>query len=137
MLHIHTATSARPDRVLSTGVWQPYPLGANPIAVAQQTVHSFLRFVRPEGPQVANQMNGAAMQPEEIAMLAQRVATAAAQGVKFRRSLDSRIVKAANLILAGKSFVIRSAGRAAVVRASSPGSWIARYNSNPASYAIR
>jgi hypothetical protein len=132
MLHVHTATSARPDRVIATGVWQPYPLEANPIAVSRQTVHSFLRWIRPENAQVSGQM-----QPEEVAMAAQRVATAAAQGTKFRRSLDPRIAKAANLILRGQSFVIRSAGRAAVIRAGSPGSWTARYDSNPARYALR
>jgi hypothetical protein len=133
MLHVHAAGSAaRPDRVYATGVWQPYPVNADPATIARKTIQSFVGFVRPEGPSVS-----AEMQPEEVGMAAQRIATAMAAGKRFPRSLDPRLAKAAHLILSGKSFIIRSAGRAAVIRAKSPGSWLSRMNANPSSYYVR
>lgn len=123
---------------MATGVWNPYPVQADPPEVAVQTIESFTRFVRPDNPGLSGAPGGRTeMQPEEVAMAAQRIAVAAASGKKFPRSLDPRLRQAANYILEGQPFVIRSAGRAALVRASAPGSWISRQSSNPASFAIR
>lgn len=121
MLHVHVATSARPDRVMATGVVNPYPVSSYPPEVALQTVESFTRDVRPNNATLEGAPGGRnLMQPEEIAMLAQRVAVASANGYKFPRSLDPRVAEAANYLLAGKSFVIRSAGRAALIQPPGP-----------------
>jgi hypothetical protein len=137
MLHVHVATSARPDRVMATGVINPYPVNAYPPEVAVQTVERFTRDVRPAGPMLGDSRGGRReLQPEEFAMAAQRIAVAAASGKVFPRSLDPRLRQAANLIIEGKPFVIRSAGRAAYVRASSPGSWVDRVRAHPAAMTV-
>jgi hypothetical protein len=121
MLHVHVATSARPDRVLATGVWNPYPVQSYPPEIALQTVAAFTRDVRDPGPELGAPGGRVEMQPEEVAMAAQRIAVAAASGKRFPRSLDPRLQQAANLILEGKAFVIRSAGRSVVVHGRSSG----------------
>ena len=122
---------------MATGVWNPYPVRSYPPEVAVQTVESFTRDVRPSGPELGAAAGGRIeMQPEEFAMAAQRIAVAAASGKVFPRSLDPRLRQAANLIIAGKPFVIRSAGRAAYVRARSPGSWAQRTETHPAGMTI-
>jgi len=121
MLHLHVATSARPDRVMATGVVQPYPVASYPPEVALQTVESFTGDVRQGNGELGSAPGGRnLMQPEEIAMLAQRVAVAAANGYKFPRSIDPRVVQAANYLLEGKPFVIRAAGRAALIQPPGP-----------------
>ena len=99
---------------MATGVIQPYPLYSNPAAIVQKTIESFVGAVRPMGPVVVSEMA-----PEEIAMAAHRVATAVAQGVAIPRYTDQVVVRAAKMILEGKPFVIKSAGRAAMIRVKS------------------
>lgn len=109
---------------MATGVWQPYPVASYPPEVAVQTIHAFTSDVRPDGPELGSAPGGRSeMQPEEVAMAAQRIAVAAASGKVFPRSLDPRLRQAANYIIEGRPFVIRSAGRAAYVRARTPGSF--------------
>jgi hypothetical protein len=133
MQHIHVATSARPDRVIKTGVIQPYPIEAHPVRVARMTIKAFTQSVRPEGAIVRSEM-----QPEEIAMHAKRIADAMAQGVRMPPSTDQRLLMAAQYILQGKPFVIKSAGRAAIVKAAtSPSSWEAIAQRNPAYYGMK
>lgn len=121
MQHIHIA-DVRPDGVYRTGVIQPFPIDEGPAQVASKTIQSF-NLVRPGGPHVANAGFGSAstrweMAPEEVAMAANRLAAAMSQGIMPQGLIDQNILHAARLIMAGRSFVIRSAGRAAVVRAA-------------------
>ena len=151
--------AARPDRVIKTGVVQPFPLNLRPATTARQTIAefvnpgvglqanlvgmgaqqqirpslaakqtiaSFVAPVRPLGPVVSNEP-----QPEEIAMMAERIAAAMANGKTFRRTVDPRLIKAAQLLIEGKSFVIKSAGRQAIIKAST------RFRSDPMSYTVR
>lgn len=102
---------------MATGVINPYPVASYPPEVAVQTIESFTRDVRPNNPELGAAPGGrVSLQPEEFALAAQRIAVAAAAGYKFPRSLDPRLRQAADYLLAGKPFVIRSAGRAALVR---------------------
>jgi hypothetical protein len=106
---------------MATGVWQPYPVRSYPPEIALQTINSFTRDVRPNAPGLAGAPGGRIeMQPEEVVMAAQRVAVAAASGKRFPRTLDPRLQEAANLILQGKPFVVRSAGRAVQVQGRAP-----------------
>ena len=101
---------------MATGVVAPYA-SQYPPEVAVDDLHVFLESVRPTQ---TVELGGAPggrnlMQPEEIALLAQRVAVAAAAGYKFPRTLDPRVRQAADHMLDGRPFVIRAAGRAALI----------------------
>jgi len=107
MLHVHVASGqAAPYRVMATGVWAPYPIDMNPHAVVEQTIESFTRWVERGAPQIA-----AGQQPEDVAMMANTIATAKASGHKIPKYVDRRLVAAADMIIAGKPFQITSAGR--------------------------
>lgn len=67
-------------------------------------------------------------QPAEVAMMVNRIATAMAAGKTFRKTVDSRLIRAAQYMIEGKPFVIKSAGRKALIRPSSNG---------PTSYVVR
>ena len=132
MQHVHVATSVRPDRVISTGVIQPYPVGVRPSLLALQVVRSFAHEGRPEPSPVTP-----GMQPEEIATHARRVAAAMSAGTRLPPNTNRLLMTAAQMILAGRPFVIRSAGRAALVKARiSPSSWQALVMRNPAYYGM-
>lgn len=139
MLHIHVGL-VRPDAIYRSGTIQPYPIQDGPAAVALATIQSF-NVVRASGPLVANAGFGEhryEMAPEEIAMAANRLASAMAQGYMPEGLIDQKIVYAAKLIMSGQPFVIRSAGRAAVVRAANaPASVANLVQENPASWDIR
>lgn len=131
MQHVH-ASSIRPDRVYKTGVIAPYAVGYGPGNIARNVLSNFIRSVRPIGPTLRGEM-----QPEEIASRAKRVADAMARGIKPPKATDPRLMQAARMILQGRSFRIHSAGRSALVRATSPSSWAALNQRNPAYYAPR
>lgn len=132
MLHFHVS-DIRPDAIISTGVIQPFPIQRqDPDQVARATVKSFTQEFRPSGPQTRPEM-----QPEEIAKTAERVATAMRAGRRMPAGTDARLMQAAKYIMEGKPFVIRSAGRAAVIRARGPSSWEALYAQSPMHYAMR
>lgn len=140
--HIHIA-DVRPDGVYRTGVIQPYPIQEGPDVVAAKTIESF-NIVRPGGPYVAQgtgfgqSASGYEMAPEEIAMAANRLAAAMAQGYMPQGLIDEKLVYAAKLIMSGQPFVVRSAGRAAVVRAAdAPSSVAALIQGNPASWGVQ
>ena len=113
MKHVH-AMDIRPDVIIKTGVIQPYAIRQIPPgAVARQTIRAFESVARPPGPRVR-----AEMQPEEFAARAKRVAVAMAAGKRVPKGSDPKLVQAARMIMEGKPFVIKSAGRVARVAAS-------------------
>lgn len=136
MQHIHIGT-IRPDGVYRTGVIQPFPIDAGPAEVAAKTIQSF-NIVRSGAPAITGGFGDAEMAPEEIAMAANRLAAAMAQGYMPEGVIDEKLVYAAKLIMSGTPFVVRSAGRAAVVRAANaPSSVAAIVQSDPASWGVQ
>lgn len=114
-----TLRSARPDRVIATSVVAPYPVAEGPVSLAQKVLSKFLTAVGAGGgPQL-----GADMQPEEIAAKAAKLSSAMRQGFKPPRGVDQRLLHAAQMISAGHSFTIRSAGRAAMVSSRGSSAW--------------
>jgi hypothetical protein len=110
--HMHV-DEIRPDRITSTSVVAPYSVNWGPGNVAQMTARRFIRSVRAIGPALAGvPVSAVGAQPEEIAMRAQRIATALAEGMRVPPGTDPRVLRAAQLILKGEPFVIKSAGRA-------------------------
>lgn len=124
----------RPDRVIATGVIQPFPIRVEgPDANAAAVMQSF-NVVRPGAPTptgfadcctdcveppvvpAVKVQGGYEPQPEEVAMAANRLAHAMQQGLRPEGVVDPKLMYAARLIMAGQPFVIKSAGRAAVVR---------------------
>jgi hypothetical protein len=115
--HVHT-DSIRPDVITRSGTIQPFPFrSVGPVAVARAVTPGFVNSVGSPNPSVDS---GPA--PEMIARTAEVVASAMARGIRPPPGLDPRILKSAEYIRQGKPFVIRSAGRAAIVRAAAPAS---------------
>lgn len=113
MLHVH-GMNIRPDVITRTGVIQPYSLQEiPPLAVARNAVRAFETVARSPGPQVRTEM-----QPEEFAARARRIAEAMSAGKRVPRGTSSKLIHAARLIIDGKPFAVRSAGRVANVQAS-------------------
>lgn len=132
MQHVHVM-DIRPDVITRTGVIQPYALREiPPQKVAYHSVQAFETTARPPGPQVR-----AEMQPEEFAARAKRVAAAMSAGKRMPRGSDPKLIHAARLIVEGKPFAIKSAGRAAKVEARRPSTWTALQRTQPASAGIR
>ena len=107
----------RPDVITRTGVIQPYAVReVSPMAAAQFTVQRFENTARPSGPRANPEM-----QPEEFAARAKRVAVAVAAGKRMPVGTDPKLMAAAKLLIEGKPFTIKSAGRSAYVEASPSG----------------
>lgn len=103
----------RPDVITRTGVIQPYSIAEiPPIAVARHSVAAFETVARGPGPQVRPEM-----QPEEFAALAKVVAQAMAAGKRVKGT-SPRLIQAARMMMEGRPFSIKSAGRIARVAAS-------------------
>jgi hypothetical protein len=104
----------RPDVITRTGVIQPYSVrDIPPMDVARHSVQAFESTARPPGPRVSSEI-----QPEEFAARAKRVATALAAGKRMPVGSDPKLMAAARLLMEGKPFTIKSAGRTAYVEAS-------------------
>jgi len=131
MQHIHVL-EIRPDAVTRSSVVSPYAARYGPDNVARMVLHDFTRAVRHVGPSVSTDMA-----PEEVAMRAKRIADALRRGERMPVDTAPQLLQAARLIMEGRPFRIRSAGRAALVRAMAPGSWEQQYYANPASGALR
>jgi len=120
-MHLHVGL-VRPDAIIRTGVIQPFPIESGPGDVAAATIESFEAMTPGMAKSTGFAGRGFAgrdgndLLPEEVAMMANRLATAMAQGYHTSGVIDRRLVEAANMIRAGQPFVIRSAGRAAIVR---------------------
>lgn len=113
MKHVHVM-DIRPDVIIKTGVIQPYAIREiPPMAVARASVQAFENTARSPGPQVRPEM-----QPEEFAARAKRVAVAMAQGKRVGKGADPKLIHAARMIMEGKPFAIKSAGRVARIEAS-------------------
>lgn len=133
-MHLHVGL-VRPDAITRTGVIQPFPIEQGPADVAAATIESFERLT--PGMTVSSGFaghDGDDLLPEEVAMMANRLATAMAQGYVPEGIIDQRLLQAASMIRNGQPFIIRSAGRAALVRAAdAPSSVAALVRRNPAS----
>lgn len=104
----------RPDVITRSGIIQPYAIReVPPTAVARNSVRAFENTARSPGPQVRSEMG-----PAEFAATAKRVAVALAAGKRMPRGTSPKLMQAAKLIMEGKSFVVKSAGRQAVVKAN-------------------
>lgn len=113
MKHVH-AMSIRPDVIIKTGVIQPYAIREIPPgAVARTTVRAFESVARPAGPRVSSEI-----QPEAFAARAKTLAVAMAAGKRPGKRTDPKLIEAAKMIMAGKPFAIKSAGRVARVAAA-------------------
>ena len=140
--HFHVTGSVRPDAIIRSGTIEPFPMAAGPDAVAAATMQSFYRGIIPDSP-VPSGFAGRRFgddgghidpQPEEVAMMANRLATAMSQGLRPTGVIDQRLIQAAMMIMNGQPFIIRSAGRAALVRAAgAPASVANLIKTNPAS----
>lgn len=116
MKHVHMM-DIRPDVITRTGVIQPYAIReVPPMAVARRSVEAFESSARPAGPRVSSEI-----QPEEFAARAKRVAVAMAAGKRMPVGSDPKLMAAAKLLMEGKPFTVKSAGRAAYVEASPDG----------------
>ncbi len=134
--HYHVTGSIRPDAIVRSGVIEPFPMQAGPDAVAAATIQSFYRGIIPDSPVPSGFADGGSIdpQPEEVAMMANRLATAMSQGLRPTGVIDERLVQAAMMIMNGQPFIVRSAGRAALVRAAgAPASISNLIKTNPAS----
>jgi len=104
----------RPDVITKTGVIQPYAIREiPPTAVARTAVRAFENVGRSPGPQVRSEMG-----PAEFAAQAKRVAVALAAGKRMPKGTSPKLMQAARMIMEGKPFVVKSAGRQAVVKAN-------------------
>lgn len=110
--HIDINT-VRPDAIIRSGVIQPFPMETGPYVVADRAASSFA----PGGLSGFGE-SGYEPLPEEVAMMAKRLATAMGQGLMPVGVVDQNLMKAARLIMAGQEFTITSAGRSAIVRGS-------------------
>jgi len=116
-LHYHVVSSA-PHVVTGTGTIRPYPVMAGPPKVAHALLSAFRKALMPAlSPAVRQEP-----QPEEIARMAKRYADAMAAGMRPPAGTDERLLQAAHMINQGQPFMIKSAGRAAVVRSQGPAS---------------
>jgi hypothetical protein len=116
-LHYHVI-SAAPHVITGTGTVRPYPVMEGPPKVAHALLDAFKRALIPAlSPAVMQEP-----QPEEIARMAKRYADAMAAGMRPPAGTDERLLRAAHMINQGQPFVIKSAGRAAVVRSQGPAS---------------
>ena len=105
-----------PQVAYTAGAILPYPVYAGPPNIAQATLHAFQRALIPAlSPSVRQEP-----QPEAIARMAKRYADAMAAGMKPPSYTDHRLMRAARYINQGVPFVIRSAGRSALVQSSGP-----------------
>lgn len=130
--HIHV-DNVRPDVITRSGSIMPFPMQDGPDAVAEATIRSFYQTVMPDAPRPSG-YSGYEPQPEEVAMMANRLATAMGQGLMPEGVVDQKLIAAARMIMSGQPFIIRSAGRAALVRAANaPASISNLVKSNPAS----
>lgn len=115
-LHVHAAWL--PQAAYTGGATYPYPGQAGPVRVAQATLETYKRLLMPDyNPAVRQEP-----QPEEVARMAKRLADAMAAGMRPATYTDQRLLRAAHLINQGRPFVIKSAGRAAVVAGRQPSS---------------
>jgi hypothetical protein len=116
--------------VWATSVIAPdSPRQINPVRLARKIVNKFSRVAGDpslSGPRLLGR-GGArvhrGIQPEEFVAMAAKVASGMRQGHPPPRGIDRRLLTAARLIARGKPFEVRSAGRAAVVRAQGASSW--------------
>src|SRR5689334_7938865 len=109
--HVHFA-NIRPDAVYKTSVVAPYPIQSGPLNIARKGIVAFTKWIRPRGIEVKSEMT-----PEEVGIRAKRLADAMSAGIEPPVGTDMRLIEAARFIMEGKPFVIRSAGRAAMVSA--------------------
>jgi hypothetical protein len=89
---------------------------SGPERVAQATLETFKRMLMPDLQPAIRQEP----QPEAIARAAKRMADAMAAGMRPPTFTDRRLLRAAQMINQGQPFVIKSAGRSAVVRPAGP-----------------
>jgi len=123
MLHFHIS-SVLPHEITSTSAIRPYPVALGPADIASQTASDWLPAILSPG---GGQQTPAAhqeWQPEEIAAAANRLADAMAAGMEAPAWIDRKLLSAARMIIQGRPFIIKSAGRAIEVRADAPSSWI-------------
>lgn len=112
--HAHAAWL--PQVAYTSGSILPYPAMSGPERVAQATLETFKRMLMPDLQPAIRQEP----QPEAIARAAKRMADAMAAGMRPPSFTDRRLLRAAQMINQGQPFVIKSAGRAAVVRPAGP-----------------
>ena len=116
-LHYHVVSSA-PHVVTGTGTIRPYPVMHGPPKVAHALLDAFKKALIPAlNPAVRQEP-----QPEDIARMAKCYADAMAAGMRPPAGTDEWLLRAAHMINQGQPFIIKSAGRAAVVRSHGPAS---------------
>jgi hypothetical protein len=112
--HAHAAWL--PQVAYAAGAILPYPAMVGPERVAQATLETYKRMLMPDLQPAIRQEP----QPEAVARAAKRMADAMAAGMRPPSFTDRRLLRAAEMINRGQPFIIRSAGRAAVVRPAGP-----------------
>ncbi len=108
--HVH-ADMLRPDRIIRTGVIEPYPLTEwNPLEIARKVLEPFAQM-GPGGAGVP-----ADPSPEEIVEQARNYAAVARQGVKMPPWLSRQAMAAIAALLKGVPFVVTAQGRSLLVK---------------------
>ena len=110
--HVH-AQSLRPDRVIKTGVIEPYPIQQwDPMQIAQQILAPFITDnSAAQGPGVSSDPS-----PEEIVDQARNYATAVRQGLRLPNWLSRQALAAINALLKGVAFTVTAQGRTLLVK---------------------
>jgi hypothetical protein len=111
--HMH-AQSIRPDRIIKTGVIEPYPASGefNPVDIARRILEPFATLVPSTvGPQVSSDPS-----PEEIVEQARNYASAVDQGINLPPWLSQQALTAIRLIRERKPFVVTAQGRTLLVK---------------------
>lgn len=111
--HMH-AQSIRPDRIIRTGVIEPYPASGefNPVQIARRILEPFATLVPSTvGPQTPTDPS-----PEEIVEQARNYARAVDQGIMLPPWLTEQALRAIQYLREGKTFVVKAQGRALLVK---------------------
>lgn len=112
--HVHVS-SLRPDRIIRTGVIEPYPLQKfNPTKVAQAILQPFVHSVVGPGP--AGPSIGVEPPPETIVAMARDLAVAMKAGIRPRAGVAPQLLRAARNIAEGRAFTIKARGRELLVK---------------------
>ncbi len=112
--HIH-ADSLRPDRIIKTGVIEPYPLQQfNPLEVARRILLPFASMdPSTVGPQVPTDPT-----PESVVEIANTYANAMRQGIRPPNWLPRPVMQAITALVRGVPFTVTSQGRTLLVKPS-------------------
>lgn len=112
--HQH-AQSIRPDRIIRTGVIEPYPVQEwNPTDIARRILEPFATLMPSTvGPQVSSDPS-----PEEVVEQARNYARAVDQGISLPPWLSQAALSAIAAIRKGVPFVVKAQGRALLVKPS-------------------